>query len=334
MSKRPSPFLLPQLWFTCQLTFLPHYLLTLKMQTWSLSKLLLIISLLNIIPSVDCQGYSASWRSEACCGSELHNFWLWIRESCIGHATRFLHQDRALILLVAGCSQFQPCLKLPSAKGGCLSQMTDENGEWRGNTYSTPLTGFGTTPKDQPNSRVSCVICWGFSCTCSNYQAAPGCSPHFHWGVLAWHILPSYAPYTISTPESVSRILTKVLSILALWFICILFLLQRLHYYTCIADTSFYLLDGLFILKCLAGSPATGPCVSPMRLHRPAHYSPDDRCSLRDGKQGAHCKGIYIFIKLFRLSLDFFYRISLISPNCAPVHMAATGLNPILYFLI
>lgn len=148
--------------------------MTLKMQTWSLSKLLLIISLLNIIPSVNCQGCSASWRSEACCGSELHNFWLWIRESCIGPATRFLHQDRAHILLVAGCSRFQPCLKLPSVKGGCLMPMTDENGEWRGNPYSTPLAQFGTPLQDEPNSTASCAVCWAWDAPAA-VQTLPPC---------------------------------------------------------------------------------------------------------------------------------------------------------------
>lgn len=63
----------------------------LQTQAWSLSKLRLIISFLNIITSVDCQGHSTDCgRSEACRGSELHHFWPWTRQSCTGCAPGFL----------------------------------------------------------------------------------------------------------------------------------------------------------------------------------------------------------------------------------------------------
>lgn len=73
---------------------------------------------------------------------------------------------------------------------------------------------------------------------------------------------------------------------------------------------------------------------SPTHSQRLAHISADDRCSLGDGTQGASCKGFTFLLNFFDFSFIFFYRIGFIFPNCAPVHMAATRLNPMLYFLI
>lgn len=49
---------------------------------------------------------------------------------------------------------------------------------------------------------------------------------------------------------------------------------------------------------------------------------------------GPVVRGFTFLLNFFDFTLIFFYKIDLIFPNCAPVLMAATGLNPILYFLI
>lgn len=49
---------------------------------------------------------------------------------------------------------------------------------------------------------------------------------------------------------------------------------------------------------------------------------------------GPVVRGFTFLLNFFDFSFIFFYRIGLIFPNCAPVLMAATGQNSILYFLI
>lgn len=120
------------------------------MQTWSLSKLLLIISLLNIITSVECQGHSADCgRSEACCGwapsflalnqTKLQSMCFWIPPSRLGSLSQGCWECQLLTVTVQSLSRTALCQRgLPHAMTGWLE-------EDRGYRDSAPFAQFGTT---------------------------------------------------------------------------------------------------------------------------------------------------------------------------------------------
>lgn len=222
----------------------------------------------------------------------------------------------------------------PHMVTGCL----DGQGRYKD---SDPFMQFWSSQKGQPNFRAHRGTGWGFSRTCISDQIillSHACFPHFHSETVSQGTLPAPNPlhsiFTSVFPTwQKAAVKSSALSRFAI----------HLHSVSYEENTPSYLhhwheflLPGLFIFECLIAFPAMGLFAFLTHSQRPWHYSPGGRCSWRDRKHGASWKGIYIFIKLLWLQLDFFFflRIGLIFPNCAPVLMAASGLNLILYFLI